>query len=107
MRSSLPRMIVLQSTYTGSADEVAALRPAHLEWLQELIADGAVIAAGRLADGSGAAILGAGEDADALLRAFDADPYVSGGVASYAHVLTFPAAMGGDLVKQLDARASS
>ncbi len=52
-------MIVLRSTYTGTADEVGALRPAHLEWLDTLIAGGVVIAAGRLADGSGAAILGA------------------------------------------------
>lgn len=97
-------MIVLQSTYSGSADEVGALRPAHLEWLDELVAGGVVIAAGRLADGSGAAILGAGDDAEGLLRIFDADPYVSGGVATYREVVTFPAAMGGDTIKQLDAR---
>ena len=35
---------------------------------------------------------------------FDADPYVQGGVASYAEVVTFPAALGGDEIKQLDAR---
>jgi uncharacterized protein YciI len=98
-------MIVLRSTYTGSAEEVGALRPAHLEWLETLIAGGVVIAAGRLADGSGAAILGAGDDADALLQRFEADPYVEGGVASYAQVVTFPAAMGGDSIKDLDARA--
>lgn len=97
-------MIVLQSTYTGTADEVGALRPAHLEWLDGLIADGVVIAAGRLADGTGAAILGAGDDAAALLKDFDADPYVSGGVATYAEVVTFPAALGGDEIKRLDAR---
>jgi uncharacterized protein YciI len=97
-------MIVLQSTYTGTADEVGALRPAHLEWLEELIGGGVVIAAGRLADGSGAAILGAGDDAAALLRRFDEDPYVSGGVATYAHVVTFPAAMGSDAIKHLDTR---
>ncbi|MBO9532610.1 MAG: hypothetical protein J7513_06535 [Solirubrobacteraceae bacterium] len=97
-------MIVLRSTYTGSADEVGALRPAHLEWLDELIADGTVIAAGRLEDGSGAAILGAGTDAEGLLRAFDADPYVSGGVAEYRELVSFPAALGSDAIKELDAR---
>lgn len=97
-------MIVLRSTYTGSADDVAALRPAHLAWLEGLVGDGVVIAAGRLEDGSGAAILGAGLDAAALLEAFEADPYVTGGVASYAEVVSFPAAMGGDEAKRLDAR---
>ena len=97
-------MIVLRSTYSGTAEEVGALRPAHLEWLDGLIGDGVVIAAGRLADGSGAAILGAGTDAAALLRDFDADPYVVGGVASYAEEVTFPAALGGDEIKRLDAR---
>lgn len=97
-------MVVLRSTYTAKAEAVAALRPAHLAWLDTLIADGAVIAAGRLADGSGAAILCAGDDAGALLRAFDSDPYVEGGVASYAEILTFPAALGSDAIKALDAR---
>lgn len=96
-------MIVLQSTYTAASEEVAALRSAHLAWLDRLIAGRIVIAAGRLADGSGAAILGAGDDAQALLRHFDDDPYVAGGVATYAHVVTFPAAMGGDTIKHLDA----
>ncbi|MEH3052907.1 MAG: YciI family protein [Patulibacter minatonensis] len=97
-------MIVLRSTYTGTADEVGALRPAHLAWLDELIGGGVVIAAGRLADGSGAAVLGAGDDAEGLLRRFDADPYVSGGVATYEEVVTFPAAMGSDQIKHLDSR---
>ena len=97
-------MVVLRSTYTAEADAVAALRPAHLEWLDTLIADGIVIAAGRLADGSGAAILGAGDDAQALLHAFGSDPYVVGDVATYAEVVTFPAALGSDTIKALDAR---
>lgn len=98
-------MIVLQSTYTGTDDAVATLRSAHLEWLEQLVTDGLVIAAGRLEDGSGAAILGAGTDAAQLLREFEQDPYVTGGVATYAEVLTFPAAMAGDAVKAMDARA--
>lgn len=97
-------MILLRSTYSGTADEVGALRPAHLEWLETLVTEGIVIAAGRFEDGSGAGVLGAGTDAAALLKDFDADPYVVGGVASYAEVATFPAAMGGDLIKRLDAR---
>ncbi|MEN0014442.1 MAG: YciI family protein [Solirubrobacteraceae bacterium] len=97
-------MILLRSTYSGTPDEVGALREAHLEWLGGLVADGVVIAAGRFEDGSGAGVLGAGSDAAALLKDFDADPYVVGGVASYAEVATFPAAMGGDEIKRLDAR---
>jgi uncharacterized protein YciI len=97
-------MIILRSTYSGTPDEVGALRPAHLAWLDGLISDGIVIAAGRFEDGSGAAIAGAGTDAAALLRDFEADPYVKGGVASYAEVATFPVALGGDEIKRLDAR---
>lgn len=97
-------MVVLRSTYTADADAVAALRPAHLEWLEGLIAEGVVIGAGRFTDGSGAGILGAGTDAAALLRAFADDPYVIGGVAEYAELASFPAALGGDQIKALDAR---
>lgn len=97
-------MVILRSTYTAEADAVAALRPAHLAWIEDLIADGVVIAAGRFTDGSGAGILGAGDDGDALLRTFDEDPYVTGGVARYEVVAAFPAALGGDVIKALDAR---
>ncbi len=98
-------MILLRSTYSGTPEEVGRLRPSHLEWIEEQIAAGTIIAAGRVADGSGAGILGAGEDASALLALFAADPYVAGGVASYEHVLTFPAAMGTDAIKALDGAA--
>lgn len=97
-------MIVLRSTYSGTPDEVGALRDEHLAWLDGLIGDGLVVGAGRFEDGSGAAVLGAGTDATALLEAFDQDPYVKGGVASYAEIATFPVALGGDEIKRLDAR---
>lgn len=97
-------MIVLRSTYSGTPDEVGALRAAHLAWLDGLIGDGLVVAAGRLEDGSGAAVVGSGLDAAVLLEAFEADPYVVGGVASYAEVVSFPVALGGDEIKRLDAR---
>lgn len=97
-------MIVLRSTYTAEPDAVAALRPAHLDWIEGLIAEGVVIAAGRFTDGSGAGILGAGSDEAALLRTFEADPYVQGGVAEYSAVVSFDAALGGDTIKALDAR---
>lgn len=98
-------MIVLRSTYSGTPEEVGRLRPAHLDWIEEQIAEGTIIAAGRMADGSGAGIVGAGQDADALLALFADDPYVTGGVASYEHVVTFPAAMGTDAIKALDGAA--
>lgn len=98
-------MILLRSTYSGTPEEVGRLRPSHLEWIEEQIAAGTIIAAGRMADGSGAGILGAGADVSALLALFESDPYVTGGVASYEHVLAFPAAMGTDAIKALDGAA--
>lgn len=99
-------MIVLRSTYTADADAVGALRDAHLTWLSGLLEDGTVIAAGRLDPPTGAVILGAGLDADALLRTFDEDPYVSGGVARYEEVVRFEASAASDAIKALDRGAA-
>ncbi|WP_236790532.1 YciI family protein [Amycolatopsis sp. GM8] len=51
------------------------VRPRHRDWLQRLAADGTVAVAGPLADDSGAVILMQAEDADALEKILDSDPY--------------------------------
>ena len=84
-------MIVLRSSYTGTADEVSALRPAHLEWLEGLIGGledeqrlrsdkGAEDLPGRLVEFHGA-VADAIRQADGLRRALNRVHQALGSVA--------------------------
>jgi uncharacterized protein YciI len=48
---------VLKSTYTQPSDVVEKTRPAHLEYLNEEIAAGRLLLAGRQEDGSGGVLV--------------------------------------------------
>jgi uncharacterized protein YciI len=74
---------VLKSTYSQPPDVVAQTRPAHLEFLNEEIAAGRLLLAGRQEDGSGGVLVTGDistEDAQAIVAR---DPYTHAGVASY------------------------
>ncbi len=74
---------VLKSTYTQSPDVVEKTRPAHLEFLNEEIAAGRLLLAGRQEDGSGGVLVTGDistEDAQDLVAR---DPYTRAGVANY------------------------
>jgi uncharacterized protein YciI len=74
---------VLKSTYLHAADLVEQTRPAHLQFLNEEIAAGRLLLAGRQEDGSGGVLvtgdIGA-EEADEMIAR---DPYTRAGVANY------------------------
>jgi uncharacterized protein len=77
---------VLNITYIQPIDVVDQSRPAHLEWLGDLVNRGRILLAGRLESQGGAVLIAAdmsAEEADALTAA---DPYVAAGVASYERV---------------------
>lgn len=77
---------VLNITYTQPLDVVDQSRPAHLEWLGDLVGRKQILLAGRLESQGGAVLIAAdmsAEDADALTAS---DPYVAAGVASYERV---------------------
>ena len=77
---------VLNITYTQPSEIVDQSRPAHLEWLGDLVNQGRILLAGRLESQGGAVLVAAdmsAEEADALTAS---DPYVAAGVASYERV---------------------
>ncbi len=65
-------------------EKIAALRPVHREYAARLMAEGKLVTAGPLADGSGGLLIYEAdtlEDAEALVRV---DPYMTGGaIARY------------------------
>lgn len=74
---------VLKSTYQQSSGVVEQTRPAHLEFLEEEIAAGRLLLAGRQEDGSGGMLITGdidAADADAMVAR---DPYTRAGVANY------------------------
>ena len=96
-------MIVLRSTYTAPLDQVNEHATAHREWLANLVAEGIVVAAGRMDPPTGAGFIGAGLDADGFLDRFNReDPYAIAGVAKYELVLAFAAGSANEVVKALD-----
>lgn len=77
---------VLTTTYLQPLDVIAQTRPAHLEWLGELVADGRILLAGRVESESGAVLVTgdmSAEDADGIIAA---DPYSQAGVVRYERV---------------------
>jgi uncharacterized protein len=72
--------VVNYAAYTSVPWRVAALRPAHREYLATLHADGRLVACGPFTDGSGALYIyetGSLAEAEEILAA---DPYHIGGV---------------------------
>ncbi|MBO9579778.1 MAG: YciI family protein [Sphingobium sp.] len=75
-------MIVAILTYKVPLDVVDAHRPAHLDWLNDCLAQGRLLAAGRTSPATGGVIMmrGARAEAEALLKD---DPFAIHGVADY------------------------
>jgi uncharacterized protein YciI len=76
-------MFVVTLTYTAPIDAVDALVDAHRAWLRKGIADGVLLAAGRQVPRTGGVLLAVGTR-DAVEAFAAADPFVTGGVATFA-----------------------
>jgi uncharacterized protein YciI len=74
---------VLKSTYLQPADVVEQTRPAHLEFLNEEIAAGRILLAGRQEDGSGGVLVTGDISAEDAQDIIGRDPYTQAGVANY------------------------
>jgi uncharacterized protein len=74
---------VLKSTYLQPADVIEQTRPAHLEWLEQEVAAGRILVAGRLEDQSGAVLITGDISADDAQDIVDRDPYTHAEVARY------------------------
>jgi uncharacterized protein YciI len=70
--------IVNYATYAG-AREIAALRPAHREYMTQLLAQGRLVAAGPFTDGTGGLFIYEAESLAAAEEIVAADPYYVGG----------------------------
>ncbi len=74
---------VLKSTYLKPPDVIEQTRPAHLEFLQEEIAAGRLLLAGRQEDSSGGVLITGDMSADEAQDIIDRDPYTRAGVGRY------------------------
>jgi uncharacterized protein YciI len=72
--------VVNYAAYVTAAEKVAALRPAHREYLAQLHADGRLVACGPFMDGSGALYIYETGSLAAAEEILAADPYYIGGV---------------------------
>ena len=76
-------MFLILVNYQRPLEEVDAVRPAHAEFLDQRIAEGTYVLAGRRIPPEGGVIVARGSDPEALRRVVEQDPYVTAGVASY------------------------
>jgi uncharacterized protein len=72
--------VVNYVAYTAVPGRVAALRPAHREYLAQLHADGRLVACGPFTDGCGALYIYEAGSLAAAAEIVAADPYQIGGV---------------------------
>jgi uncharacterized protein YciI len=68
-------VFIVELTYTATLDRVDAVRREHLAWVDEHVAGGTVVAAGRRADSTGGVLVMRAPSAAALHAVLDGDPY--------------------------------
>lgn len=61
--------------YVGDAEQMAAIRPIHREWLEQRLANGELLASGPLADLPGALLIFKSESLVELSQLLDQDPF--------------------------------
>ncbi|HEV7421595.1 MAG TPA: YciI family protein [Mycobacterium sp.] len=83
---------VLTSTYLQPPDVIAQTRPAHLQFLEDEIAAGRLVLAGRQESGAGGVLITGDLGTEAVQDIIDRDPYTRAGVATY-DVVGFNAAV--------------
>lgn len=81
-----PGMFVVTVTYTAPLDEVDRWRPAHGDWLNQLISRKLLLVAGRQVPLVGGVYLAPRMPAEELDRLLATDPYVLNGVATHSVV---------------------
>lgn len=87
--STITPLTVVQGTYTVPTDQVDEHRGAHLAFVDALIAEGALLAAGRTPDQRGSILIVRAPDGEAATAVLAGDPYLAAGVVTYASAGTF------------------
>jgi uncharacterized protein YciI len=100
--SFLDYMFIATLSYVRPLDEVDALIPDHLQFLDRHYATGLFIASGRLVPRTGGVILIAGHDRQAVMALLEQDPFHQAGVATYALVEFAPTKMQPGLERFVD-----
>jgi uncharacterized protein YciI len=83
---------VLTSTYLQPPDVIERTRPAHLEFLENEVAAGRLLLAGRQGSGAGGVLITGDLSAEDVQDIVERDPYTQAGVARY-DVVGFNAAV--------------
>jgi uncharacterized protein YciI len=83
---------VLTSTYLEPPDVVGQTRPAHLAFLEEEVAAGRLLLAGRQESGAGGVLITGDLSIEAVEDIIERDPYTHAGAARY-DVISFNAAV--------------
>ena len=76
-------MFIVTLTYLKPVEEIDALMPGHIEWLDKGYADGLFIASGRRVPRTGGVILARSGDERALRATLAADPFSVHGAARF------------------------
>ena len=74
---------VLTSTYLQPPDVIGQTRPAHLEFLENEVAAGRLLLAGRKESGAGGVLITGDLSAEDVQDLVERDPYTQAGVARY------------------------
>lgn len=86
-------MFIANLTYIRPLEEVDALIPAHIAFLDEHYESGTFIASGRKVPRTGGVILIAGSERGAVIDILDKDPFKKAGVADYELLEFIPTKM--------------
>jgi uncharacterized protein YciI len=79
--------------YVEDLDRVAALRPAHRQYMAQLDAENKLWAAGPFSDGTGGLFIYEAVDQHAAKEIRDADPYVTGGALTRSELMPWSPAL--------------
>ncbi len=74
---------VLTITYEKPIDVIEQARPAHLAWLNDEVAAGRILLAGRQESGAGGVLITGDITAEEAQDVIDRDPYTLAGIVSY------------------------
>jgi uncharacterized protein YciI len=82
-------MILVLLTYKVDISEIDALRPAHVDWLKQGVADGRLLVAGRKVPVTGGFFMARGS-LDEVKAWAAGDPFATAGAAEYDFVEVAP-----------------
>lgn len=88
-------MFLVQYTYSpATSDGRDRVRPAHREWLRDLLARDVVVTSGPYTDDSGALIIARGDSVDQVRSLFGEDPFAVENLVDAVHVVEWKPVMG-------------